>query len=48
MTITDVRTILKVHILAAEASGKSDSAMSLAEVLDAIDAQVVREMRSEP
>ncbi len=43
MTVEDCRTILKVHIQAAEQVGKFASALSLCEAMDAIDAQIAQE-----
>lgn len=43
MTVEDCRMILKVHVKAAEQSGKNASAFALMEVLTAIDAQVAEE-----
>lgn len=43
MTIEDCRTILKVHIQAAESTGRFKKALDLMEILDAIDAQMVQE-----
>ncbi len=43
MTIEDCRTILKVHIQAAESTGRFKKALDLMEILDAIDAQIAQE-----
>ena len=40
MTIDEIRTLLKVHIKAAESVGKSEAALALTEILDAIDAEL--------
>lgn len=40
MTVEKVRELVKVHIKAAEASGRFEVALSLLEVLDAIDAEI--------
>lgn len=39
MTVETCRLILKVHILAADSEGKTDVALALIAVLDAIDAE---------
>lgn len=41
MTIERIRETIKVHVKAAEASGKYQAALSLTELLDAIDAELV-------
>lgn len=43
MTIEDCRTILKVHIQAAESTGRFKKALDLMEILDVIDAQIAQE-----
>ena len=40
MTIDKFRELLKVHIQAAESCGKMEAAFALAEILDAIDAEI--------
>lgn len=45
MTTEHVREILKVHIKAAEQSGKLVSALSLMEILDVIDFELAEERR---
>lgn len=40
MKIEKVREILKVHIKAAESCGKIESALSLLEILDAINREL--------
>ena len=43
MTVERIRETIKVHIRAAEESGKFASAMALLELLDAIDAEIALE-----
>lgn len=45
MTVEKCREILKVHISAAEQSGKFSEALAILEVLDAIDAEIVIDKR---
>ena len=45
MQTEEIRTLIKVHIQAAEAVGKMEAAMALTGLLDAIDAEIASRRR---